>query len=353
VSAFSIVVVTYNSGTCIERCLLAASKWNAPVIVIDNASADDTVARVRQFPSVTLVENQQNEGFAAAVNQGFRLTDTPAVLVLNPDAEPLAGLSAMAEAAIRYGAAGGRLVGLDGKEQTGFAFRGLPTAWTLAFEVLGLNRLFPRNPVNRAYRDMKPASDGTVPQPAGAFLMISREAWSTLGGFDERFYPAWFEDVDFCARLRKCGYSARFVTDAVARHEGGHSFQTVSWSARQVHWYVSLLRYSGKQFSRFERAAVALSLCLACVPRALAGVGSQGTASIAVYSKVFWLAIRSIAGVRDEVGVPRGNSKTTLAQMARSGSSGSGATGVAAGRFPSGEPATVPHQISQADGFNG
>jgi N-acetylglucosaminyl-diphospho-decaprenol L-rhamnosyltransferase len=353
VSAFSIVIVTYNSGTCIERCLRAALKWQAPVVVIDNASADDTVARVRAFSQVALIENRQNEGFAAAVNQGFRHTDTPAVLVLNPDAEPLEGLDSMAEAAVRYGAAGGRLIGLDGAEQIGFAYRGLPTPWTLAFEVLGLNRLFPGNPVNRAYRDVKPSAAGTVPQPAGAFLMIARNAWEALGGFDERFYPAWFEDVDFCKRLNETGYSARFVTDAVARHEGGHSFQTVSWSARQVHWYVSLLRYSGKHFSRFERAAVALSLCVACVPRAIAGVGSQGTASIAVYSKVFWLAIRSIAGVRDEVGVPRGSTKTTLARMARSSGSGSGATGVTAAGFSSGEPAAVSHQISQADGFNG
>ncbi len=86
--------------------------------------------------------------------------------------------------------------------------------------MLGLNRLWPGNPVNRRYRcldlDLEAAAD--VEQPAGAFLLIRRDAWQALGGFDEGFHPIWFEDVDFLKRARDAGY--RRALRSVARWRG-------------------------------------------------------------------------------------------------------------------------------------
>ncbi len=103
-------------------------------------------------------------------------------------------------------------------------------------------------------------------QPAGAFLMFSRQLWQDLGGFDERFCPVWFEDVDFCARALRSGYSGRYEPAAVARHTGGHSVGTLAFGIRKNYWYGNLLEYADKHFGfiafRLVCAAVAVGALL-------------------------------------------------------------------------------------------
>src|SRR5581483_971641 len=138
------------------------------------ASADDTVARVRRYPHVYLIENTENRGFAAAANQGIARCPAEYILLLNPDVEligciaPLRAACDANEAVITTG----RLVDDAGVTQTGFTVRRLPTPATLAFEVLGLNRLIPSNPLNRKYRCANITLDkpANVEQPPGAFL---------------------------------------------------------------------------------------------------------------------------------------------------------------------------------------
>jgi N-acetylglucosaminyl-diphospho-decaprenol L-rhamnosyltransferase len=288
-----IVVVTYNSADVIEACLDACRRFSAAVVVVDNASIDGTANRVRRIPDVTLIANETNRGFGAAVNQGIAVLDTEAVLILNPDAVPVQGMDALERCALReeVGAATGRLIGADGRDQEGFNIRAFPTAWTLAFEALGLNRIWPGNPVNRRYRRPTPSLESEVDQPAGAFLMIRRAAWEELGGFDEGFFPIWFEDVDFCKRLKDRGYRILYTPKALARHQGGHSAKRLPWKERQLFWYGSLLRYASKHLSIASRRAVALAVILACLPRMFGGMVQIGISeSVSVYSRVVWLA---------------------------------------------------------------
>ena len=148
------------------------------------------------------------------------------------------------------GAVGGMLIGEDGKPQRGFMARNLPTPGTLIFEVLGINRLWPRNPLNWHYRclALSPMTTAQVDQPAGAFLMFSRAAWETVGGFDERFWPVWFEDVDFCARLKSAGFRTYYDPQGVAKHSGSHSVRTLPLENRERYWYGSLLGYAEKHY---------------------------------------------------------------------------------------------------------
>jgi N-acetylglucosaminyl-diphospho-decaprenol L-rhamnosyltransferase len=289
-----IVVVTWNSADVIGDCLDACAQFgDVEVVVVDNASSDNTVDVVRSRPSVRLMANTQNRGFAAAVNQGVGALGCPAVLLLNPDAAPTTRLDSLARAveAPGVGAAGGRLIDQAGQTQDGFNVRSFPTPLTLAFEVLGLNRLFPWNPVNRSYR-LRLSHEADVDQPAAAFLMVNREVWGAVGGLDEGFWPAWFEDVDFCLRLRLAGYRIRYVPEACATHVGGHSATYLSWESRQLFWYGSLLRYSGKHFRALGRRVVAGALMVACVPRALIGMMAESRlGATGVYSKVFRLAL--------------------------------------------------------------
>src|SRR3954464_4044021 len=172
-SRVAIIIVTHNSGTEIGRCLdaLAAthSTRETETIVVDNASRDQTVAEVAAR-GVRFIANANNAGFAAAVNQGIRAGDAPLILVLNPDAHLVTACDALAALFTdpRTGAAGGMLIDVLGRPQTGFMARNLPTPAALIFEVLGINRLWPSNPVNWQYRclGMDPMTPGPVEQPA-------------------------------------------------------------------------------------------------------------------------------------------------------------------------------------------
>ena len=268
-----VVFITYNSAGYIRRAVEACLRQGLTVLVVDNASTDGTVEEIPADERVRVVVSGRNLGFAGGVNLGVREAEEELILLLNPDTElldPIAPIVA-ATGPKRHNAVTGVLVNEGGVAQKGFSFRRLPTPAALAFEVLGINRIWPGNPVNRWYRcldaDLGEAQE--VEQPAGAFLLFRREDWERLGGFDERFYPVWFEDVDYCRRLRDGGGSVWFEPSVRVLHFGGHSVQKIEFGCRQRVWYGSLLRYVAKHFGGNSRRIVAVTVALAVVPRIL------------------------------------------------------------------------------------
>ena len=253
----SAIVVTYNSADTIGTCLEALAREGCEIVVVDNASQDDTVRRVEEFVAwheLRLLANDHNRGFAAAANQGVRETGGDVLLVLNPDsiAEPGAVPALMqCMATTDAGAAGGALLRSDGQPARGFAFRRLPTLATFLCEAMLVNQLWPGNPVNRRYRclDADYSQQQEVEQPAGACLAITRAAWDSVGGFDEQFYPVWFEDVDLCKRLLERGSKIIYCPTAPFRHGGAHSVGQLSFRDKQVFWYGNMLRYARKHFT--------------------------------------------------------------------------------------------------------
>ncbi len=291
-----IVIVTYQSGAEIGACLDCALASGAPIVVVDNASTDDT-CKLADRPHVHLITNRENRGFAAAVNQGIQALDTPFVLLLNPDALIQTSIDALVECCRQDGvaAAGGKLVDGAGRPQVGFNVRSLPTPGALICEILLINRLWPSNPANWHYRCLgfNLSAPGDVEQPAGAFLMIRRDVWRELNGFDERFHPLWFEDVDFCWRVREKGYRIRYTPDAVAKHTGGHSIAKISLEKRQLYWYRSLLGFANKHYRSSTVRMICTAVLLGAIPRMIVEVAaSRSFASIGVYGKVMGLAGR-------------------------------------------------------------
>jgi len=281
--AVAAVIVTYFSEEVIDACLEAISRVNImssaasqiTPIVVDNASTDGTVERVREHAGVRLIANRQNLGFAAAANQGSRAAeDADLVLLLNPDACLLDSVDPLMEACQQHGLAAGKLVGTNGSVEAGFSVRRLPTPAALLFELLGINRLWPSNPVNRRYRalDLNLDQPGPVEQPAGAFLMVRRDVWEKLDGLDERFYPVWFEDVDFCRRALDAGYRIEYVPSVAARHRGGHSVGQVGEGNRALYWCVSLLKYSRKYFRPVAFRGICLGVVAGSIPRMFLGL---------------------------------------------------------------------------------
>ncbi len=253
----SAIIVTYNSAASIAPCLEALAREDCEIVVVDNASHDQTVQRVEEFVAwhpVRLMANSENVGFAAAVNQAARAVSGDVLLVLNPDAIAEAGaVKALLQCLEGTGAvaAGGALLETSGQPARGFAFRRLPTLASLLCEVMLVNQLWPRNPVNRRYRclDADYSQQQEVEQPAGACLAITQAAWDPVGGFDEQFFPVWFEDVDLCKRLRDGGGKIVYCPGARFRHSGGHSVGTLPFRDKQRFWYGNMLRYIRKHFS--------------------------------------------------------------------------------------------------------
>jgi GT2 family glycosyltransferase len=297
-SDIGIIIVTYNSAAEVGECLDAAIATGAEIVVVDNASADQTIAVVARR-GVRLIANEANRGFAAAVNQGFAVLNCPYVLLLNPDAVILSSLESLLEGCKLPGSAGasGKLVDATGIAQTGFMFRSLPTAVSLTLEVLLLNRLWRNNPANRRYRCLgrDESSRSVVEQPAGAFLMVRRQVWQELGGMDESFYPLWFEDVDFCRRIRDRGLSLHYMPEAVAKHTGGHSIPSLAVEMRRVYWYRSLLRYSFKHFHPIAFRVVCLGVVTGSFLRGVAdAVVYRSIEPIATYGRVASFAGRCL-----------------------------------------------------------
>jgi GT2 family glycosyltransferase len=265
---------------------------------VDNASEDGTIAEVARR-GVRLIANSENRGFAGAVNQGFGALNSPYVLLLNPDAVIQTSLEPLRQACDLPGAAGagGKLLDASGRPQVGFMVRGLPTPATLALEALLLNRIWPGNPVNRRYRclDWDSSTCSKVKQPAGAFFMVRRAVWQELGGLDESFFPLWFEDVDFCRRIRDRGFSLYYIPEAVAKHTGGHSVPNLPLEMRLIYWYRGLLRYSAKHFGPFAFRAVCLAVVTGSFLRGIAESAlDRSFKPMAAYGKVAGLAARCL-----------------------------------------------------------
>jgi len=298
----SAIVVTHNSGATIGACLEALAHEDCEIVVVDNASADDTVQRIEEFVAwnpVCLIANEQNLGFGAAINQGAREATGDVLLVLNPDAiaEPgaVAALLRCLETT-KAAAVGGALLETDGQPARGFAFRRIPTLAPLLYEVLLVNRLWPGNPVNQRYRclDADYSQQQEVEQPAGACLAVTRTAWDSVGGFDEQFFPVWFEDVDLCKRLLDLGLKIFYCPEARFRHSGAHSVGQLTFRDQQIFWYMNMLRYARKHFSKrqvfFLRSAIVKGMLL----RSVAALFGARKAPLGETLSAYWGVVRAV-----------------------------------------------------------
>ncbi|NCO35468.1 MAG: hypothetical protein AUJ92_20895 [Armatimonadetes bacterium CG2_30_59_28] len=231
----SILIVNWNTCDLLDACLQSLMDdpigRKSEIIVVDNASTDGSATLVRdKFPTVTLVDNDANVGYARGNNQAMDLATQEYFLLLNPDTEVTDGaLERMLHFMTNYpgvGVAGCRLVHPDGAVQR--SVRLFPTPDTVIYEALGLSRLFPRSKLFGKYRMGWWSYDDLreVDQPMASCVMLRHRAVEEVGGMDEQF-PIFFNDVDLCYRLKKHGWRIYFVPDATVIHHGGSSTKQV------------------------------------------------------------------------------------------------------------------------------
>jgi len=275
----SIVIVNWNSGRLLERCIrsLLQHARGCQVIVVDNASTDNSMqAAAEAAPDLTVLRNDFNTGFAAACNRGWRAAEGDTILFLNPDTECFPGSVACMEKTLsrdrKVWAVGGCLVGTDGKPQADFNVRRFPTIGSVTAEMFFLDKL------RRAFRRKR--SSGTalsvdavdVDQPAAACLMTTRTALASIGGFDEIFHPAWFEDVDLCLRMRKNGGRIQFQPQARFLHHGGYSLNRMSRQDFLKTFHTNQIRYFRKHRGRLAALHVQKLITMGLFLRLLASL---------------------------------------------------------------------------------
>jgi GT2 family glycosyltransferase len=252
----SILIVTWNSARWIGRCLdaipPACNGLRYEVVVCDNASSDDTLARLGDDNSQTIIRETANIGFGPGMNRALQQSRGRYVFLLNPDCElgpnALQLLRDFLDAHPHAAGAAPLLSDDGGDVQREFQLRRLPTLKSLTAEVLGFDKLFPANRrlAHQRYRDLELKEPSRIEQPAAAALLLRRELFDEVGTFDEQFSPAWFEDVDFCKRLAARGKEMWVVPAAQARHFGGASLEHVTFEHFVDVWYGNMWRYARK-----------------------------------------------------------------------------------------------------------
>jgi GT2 family glycosyltransferase len=232
--ALSVLVVSFNTrdllGACLRSLPAGLRRHGYEVIVADNGSNDGSVAMLRRdWPSVTVLELGANLGFARATNRALAHARGRHALLLNSDAEiqpeALDRLVDFLDATPSAGVAAPRLLNTDLSDQ-GTA-RAFPTPAVVLFGRRSpLTRLFPRNRWSRRYlvgRDRAGDRPFEVDWVSGACMMVRREAVAAAGPLDEGFFMYW-EDADWCRRIKTSGYHVYCVPGArVIHHEGGSS----------------------------------------------------------------------------------------------------------------------------------
>ena len=236
----SIIIVNWNGSGLLTRCVETIAN-SAPhvtyeVVVVDNASSDDSLAQLRANDAAAgmiasqqlrIVNNDENRGFGAANNQAFALTSSPFVFLLNLDTEVGPGTIDVLVSKLRsdpsIGACGPRILNVDGSLQTSVFFNP-PRVWHTVLSQLWLYRLLPRKLRGELLLGghWQHDRERCVPMLGAAAVMARREMIDKVGGFDERFHM-YAEDNEWCWRITKSDWRLMFVPEATVLHHGAHS----------------------------------------------------------------------------------------------------------------------------------
>ena len=262
----SVVIVSWNSGEDLVECVASLARarresgFPVDLVVLDNHSDSFSEGPLRElWPDIRVAVLGENAGFGPAANHGAAHARGDILLFLNPDTRAAGSpFPAIAEAfdshpdwvAVaprlveipRPGAGDERAPGSDTQEE--FQLRRLPRLSSALRELLLIDRLFPRNRgrIRDRYLDRDRESPFEVEQPAAAALAVRKAAFQKVGGFDPRFAPAWWEDVDLCRRLAAEG-KIFYLPAARFEHRGGRAMERLGYDRFLPLYYRNAISY--------------------------------------------------------------------------------------------------------------
>jgi len=233
----SIIIVTWNSEKYIIPCLKSIYKQkeygfnNFEIIIIDNNSKDSTIKIIEnEFSNVILIKNKLNLGYAKANNQGFKTAIGNFILLLNPDTELqnnfFQPMLDFIEQNDKVGVIAPKVINPDFSIQ--YSIRSFPDYPILLWEFSGLSKILPYNRTFGKWRMMYFNYNELteIDQPMASCLLIRKSAADTISYFDETF-PMFYNDVDFCYRVKQTGWQIYYFPRSVVIHERGASTKRV------------------------------------------------------------------------------------------------------------------------------
>lgn len=228
----SIIIVNYNVKEFLQNLLHSIEKASQhltkEIIIVDNASDDGSVEFIQEkFPQVRLIINNKNLGFGKANNIGLKEAKGNFILLINPDTlvaeDTFDKMINFFKNQPQVGLAGCKILNPDGTLQLACR-RSFPGPWTSFTKVTGLSALFPKSKIfakyNLTYLDENQTYE--VDAISGSFMMMRKEVYEMIGGFDEQFFM-YGEDLDFCYRVQKSGYKVFYVHSTQIIHYKGES----------------------------------------------------------------------------------------------------------------------------------
>jgi len=298
----SIVVLNWNVCDLLDRCLasLRTNHCALELIVVDNASHDDSVAMVRaKYPQVTLIANADNRGFTGGNNQGIEASHGRHIMVLNPDTEVLADAL---ECLVRYlddhrevGALGPQLLNPDRSVQS--SRRRFPTLATGFFESTWLQGIAPKRLLTHYYMDdVSPDHPHEVDWLNGACMVFRREVLDRVGAYDAQNFFMYSEELDLCRRVKEAGWKIVYLPEAqVIHYVGQSSDQAVA--ARHIYFQTSKVHY----FRKWHGSLPATLLRLFLLGSYLWQIGLEGVKGLLGSQrnlrkqrvKVYWQVVRT------------------------------------------------------------
>ena len=229
------------------------------LLVVDNGSSAPLPSGVR------VLRPGRNLGFAGGANAGAAEAKGEILLILNPDVVPEEGaLDRLLEGFTAHPEAAGlapRLSGPAGEPQAAWQLRRLPSPWQCLLHALPLPGL--------SARRAEPAAGAPVEQPAAAALALRKDALARVGGFDEGFHPAWFEDVDLARRFQQAGLPILYWPAARFRHHLGSTVPRLGYGPFLYIYHRNLGRYLAKHHGRAWAAAARVLLVPSVIGRLL------------------------------------------------------------------------------------
>jgi len=252
----SVATVTWNSASEITEQLVSVSlncaRMDFEQIIVDNASADNTVDLIKEkFPRVLIIANKNNLGFGRAYNQAVKIATGEYFLYLNPDMKILSPLAPLVEYLDKnpdVGIVGAKLVNANGSLNLSAMPRRFPTVKDVILMFLKIPHLFPKVLDRYLYHDknFNAPQAQEVDSVRGAFMLVRRELVEKLGwAFDPRYF-LWWEDVDLCREAKRLGYKMVYHPGAECVDKIGQSFSRRRLLWKQWQFFKSAVKYFWK-----------------------------------------------------------------------------------------------------------
>ena len=254
-----ICILTRGSREKVLACLASLFKQtqtpDLEVVVVDNDSRDGTLEEIRsQFPSVRLIANNKNLGYAKGVNQGLKILNARYFVLLNPDVIVLNGaldlLIKFMDENPKVGICAPKVLNQDGSVQYQ-SRRGEPRPWNVFSYFLGLSKVFPNNSRFSGYLLTYIDNDrvNEVTAVSGSCMIIRKEVIAGIGHMDERYF-AYQEDTDYCVHAWQAGWKVCYVPMAEVIHYGGKGGSDINPYFGVYHWHRSYFLYYRKNLAK-------------------------------------------------------------------------------------------------------